>query len=86
MTTNDERRTIRLVDPLPCSILLRGAVLCGNPATVAHAWRIETAAAVALWELYHETRTSPEVSGYWCLQPVCESCALAAAKVYEVAP
>ena len=70
MTTNDERRTIRLVDPLPCSIRTEDG-LCSKPATVAHAWQL---------------RNNIGTPGIWFLQPVCESCALAAAKVYQVQP
>ncbi len=72
---NDERRTIRLVDPLPCAIRTDDG-LCGKPATVAHAWLLHQAADRSLTRYY--------TPGLWQLQPVCESCALAAAKVYGV--
>ena len=76
MTTNDERRTIRLVDPLPCSIRTGDDELCSKPATVAHAWQLREGAENVKYY----------TPGLWGLQPVCESCAVAAAKVYGVAP
>ena len=76
MTSNDERRTIRLTDPLPCSIRTDDDELCGKPATVAHAWRLRVGAENVKYY----------TPGLWVLQPVCESCAVAAAKVYGVQP
>lgn len=70
---SDERRTIRLVDPLPCSIRT-GDEMCGKPATVAHAWRLRVGAENVKYY----------TPGLWILQPVCEACSLAAAKVYGV--
>lgn len=77
--------TIRLVDPLPCAMMAQGGVICGKPATIALAWQ-DIEVAVDIRNLYHATMSSPEARALWLMQPVCEDCALAAAKVYQVQP
>jgi hypothetical protein len=64
----NETRTIRLADPLPCCLWAEGGV-CGKPAYVAYAWEAEPQLR---WPL----------PGLWTLQPVCAECAAAAAKQY----
>lgn len=52
---------IVLRTPLPCSIR-KGDGVCGNPATVAHAW---LQAPQGAWP----------TPGLWTVQPVCKECA-----------
>lgn len=67
-----EVMTIRLLDPLPCSIWKPGAP-CSQPATVAYAW---PATHTPEWP----------IPGLWTLQPVCAECAARAAQAHEVKP
>lgn len=53
---------IVLRTPLPCSIR-KGDGVCGNPATVAHAWAQDSQSM--LWP----------TPGLWTVQPVCKECA-----------
>ena len=73
--TNIEYKVIALREdtPLPCA-LLRDGGKCGRPATGAYAWPVSLPGVEQVTD------------GLWTIQPVCESCAVAAAKVYGVAP
>ena len=56
-----ETKTIRLIDPLPCSIWAPGNAPCGKPAFVAFAWP-------------STQQTEWPLPGLWTLQPVCADC------------
>lgn len=62
-------RTIRLLDPLPCSILTETST-CQKTAYVAYADEVNVKGQ---WSL----------PGQWLLQPVCEECAKKAAEAYK---
>ena len=59
-----ETYTIRLTDPLPCSVWAPGNAPCGKPAFVAFA---RPAPPSGEWPL----------PGLWTLQPVCADCTAA---------
>ena len=68
-------KPIRLIDPLPCATMADTPTgICGRPAYAAHAWQQERI----------DLDWNPP--GLWTLQPVCETCAHAAAELYQVTP
>lgn len=71
-----EKRTIRLIDPLPCSIIRgldRDDARCGQPAYAAHAI---SADALPAYQQVGLMRSE------WILMPICRECAKAGSALY----